>query len=723
MDSPRRNRNRAACRRCQRRKIRCDGQLPRCSSCQKANSPCLNDGRQLVQRSYIASMEKRIKWLEALVKESCPNVDLDEVSRDNIVPDKDPILLEDHAETSILSPQEELAPNEEQGSEQRQPQYQSGPGIPPRPLSLMESRQAHEIGLVSLSPGGDPRYIGPSSGYFFANLVFSNAGQHQKRRKATNDSTGSLSGEYVALAAEILHAPASLPPRREIAVELSSKYFETIHVVYPFLHQPSHMSYLDQIYSSEDTSATVAFQVYMILAIAATDLSRRSKIRLPAEGYYTTAMQYFRNMTPDGTLVGLQSLLLLMVYGLHNPSCGINIWNLNYQCLASLIDLGLQRDVRNAPSLKISLLEHEMRTRVFWVVYTFDRTIGTMMGRPVGIRDEACDLRLPMDISDHDLVNHDAQERTERTPGQPPSHISFGIHLFKAARLNSEVKYVMHSISREPPAYAYPPIRDIFSWQRDILERLQIWKSEIPHIGSSNTSAILCEIKYHEMMILVLRPSPAIPEPSEDSSILCFRHAMELLEKFRELYKHDALQYSRLVVHSIFLGTLVVLHSIWKLPDISTNLKVDELSKNITTALNILSSIGEYWLEAQRARDCIDEISSVTMRRLLKTRGSEGPIATSRLRSRTRATNVSQQGPNLTSHVPLGQGAVHQQPEHFDFDANSAGFGDFNTGVSEAALECSDSLQLFGDSAFEETFGLTGVPDFDGLMWEFFNIS
>jgi hypothetical protein len=346
-------------------------------------------------------MEKRIKWLETLVKESCPNIDLNEENGEGITQAQEPVLDEDHGDISILSPQKELVPDEGQGPRHTRQQDQNGLVPPVRSLPRMESRQAHEIGLVSLSPGGEPRYIGPSSGYFFANLVFSSAGQHRRRRNPANDSVGAFSAESTTLAAELLHTPASLPPRQETAIELSLKYFETIHITFPFLHQPSHLSYIDQVYSAENVSPMEAFQVYMVLAIAASNLSRRSKIRLPAEGYYTTAMQYFANMCPDGSLAGLQSLLLLMVYALHNPSCGINIWNLNYQCLASLIDLGLQRDVRNTPCLKISLLEQEMRTRVFWVVYTFDRTIGTMMGRPVGIRDEACDLRVSREASNN----------------------------------------------------------------------------------------------------------------------------------------------------------------------------------------------------------------------------------------------------------------------------------------------------------------------------------
>jgi hypothetical protein len=72
----------------------------------------------------------------------------------------------------------------------------------------------------------------------------------------------------------------------------------------------------------------------------------------------------------------------------------LNVWNLNYQCLAAVIDLGLQRHV--AISAGISQHEQDMRTRIFWTVFTIDRTIASMMGRPIGLRDEACELRVSL---------------------------------------------------------------------------------------------------------------------------------------------------------------------------------------------------------------------------------------------------------------------------------------------------------------------------------------
>lgn len=284
--------------------------------------------------------------------------------------------------------------------------------------SREEPRPAHEIGLVSLS-GGEPRYIGPSSGYFLANLIFSSAGRRtgaSEGRRGTSDP--------ISLSAGLFNSPASLPNHKEDAIELSSKYFQTVHLIYPFLHEVSHMQRLETMYISEKSTPVpaIAFQVYMVLAIAASDLSRRFRVRLPAEGYYTAATQYFGGACAEGSLEGLQCLLLLMVYALHNPSCGVNIWSLNYQCLGALIDLGLQRDVRTSSSFPISFLEQEMRTRIFWVVYSFDRTLGTMMGRPIGVRDEACELRVGDVIQTKIVLAHNFQASLRRHRPTPSVH-------------------------------------------------------------------------------------------------------------------------------------------------------------------------------------------------------------------------------------------------------------------------------------------------------------
>ncbi|PYI36263.1 putative Zn(II)2Cys6 transcription factor [Aspergillus indologenus CBS 114.80] len=639
MDSPRRARNRAACRRCQRRKIRCDGITPTCGACQKSGVACVNDGKQEVHRSYIANMENRIKWLESIVREKCSNVDLSN-GPERHSETLDESIMEDSMQQGHASPQEsQQAPNESTQATLPTPDQSmsqatavvaetSAAALPTPDQSIShhapmqdEPHQAHEIGLVSLSRGSDPRYIGPSSGYFFAKRIFSNTGW---RGRQESTASGNLSH----LPVELLNPPAPLPPQKEVAVELSTTYFRTVHLLYPFLHEQRHMELLNDVYSAPEENPTSTVQVYMVLAIASLNLSRQCKLQLPVEGYYASAMKYVDYVCHDGSMAALQCLLLLMVYALYNPSCNVNIWNLNYQCLASVIDLGLQRDVRASPSYQISLFTQEMRTRVFWVAYTFDRTVCTMMGRPIGLRDEACEIRFPLDIPDSNLMN--------RTANQPmsleaPSHMSYSIHLFKLAQLNSEIKYVMHSICRDAPAYAYPPVKDIFAWQRDMMRSLQEWQSAVPQPprDQDTGTTAYCHAKYHETMVLLLRPSPAIPAPAPEMLDLCVQHAFMLLQCFGDLYDAGRLLYSRLAVHAVFLGTLVLLHGIWKLPETATRFRMDELIRRLNTAQSILSSIGEHWAEAASARDCIAQLSNVTVQRLLKSQAGPGETASS----------------------------------------------------------------------------------------------
>ena len=186
----------------------------------------------------------------------------------------------------------------------------------------------------------------------------------------------------------------SLPlPSEAQALELCNTYFEVVQAQYPILHRPTFFQNLHHLYESNTPSDPyVAFQSYMVLAIGSTIMSRRVKYRLPGESYCLSALQYYNQLNVENSLPGLQCLLMLLIFTMHSPCMRLNVWYLNYQCIAAALDLGLQREITTMAG--ITLLEQEMRTRIFWVVFTLDRTIATMMGRPIGLRDEACELRV-----------------------------------------------------------------------------------------------------------------------------------------------------------------------------------------------------------------------------------------------------------------------------------------------------------------------------------------
>lgn len=249
---------------------------------------------------------------------------------------------------------------------------------------------AHDIGMIPLSAGVN-KYVGSSSGFSIAKLVLARADQASGYHVGADQADETTAEARCRSMFTI--SPSSLPASKEQAVQLSRIYFEQVHPRYPFLHQQSHFRSLDDVYNDETPTASPArFQVTMVLAISATILSRRLRIPFSGEGLCAAAMEYADQMDFQSSTEGVQCLLLISMFTLHSPFLGINPWYLNYQCLAAVLDLGLQQDL--SVGQHVDLFEREMRTRVFWVVFSIDRIIATTLGRPVGLRDESCDLRV-----------------------------------------------------------------------------------------------------------------------------------------------------------------------------------------------------------------------------------------------------------------------------------------------------------------------------------------
>ncbi|OHE91354.1 hypothetical protein CORC01_13331 [Colletotrichum orchidophilum] len=527
---------RLACSRCQRRKIR------------------------------ISNLIERVKWLENIVKERCPDINLslgpsgdfdmdidgdetftgDSMNRVNSASPEDSLNLTD-SHIVQAQPAQSLEPV------QATQTVRSGSRLV-EPIA--SSALSHEIGMVSLGSSQDPKYIGPSSGYFLARLMLtSNRQDDQAWPLRTAGSTPSIPTALV----EAMHGPMSMPSRHHAKL-LAENYFDVINCQFPVLHQPSFVALMDQMYESGidmESTPAAAFQVYMVLALG-------SNMRL-------------------------------------------NVWYLNYQCIAAVLDLGLQRDINT--NAGISLLEQEMRTRIFWVVFTLDRMIATMMGRPIGLRDEACDLRLPQRLEDAFL-----QGSLQSSAHQSSGRLAFSIHLFRLAKLNSEFKYVANSIVRDTPRYAYPAVIDINEWQQGILERLDEWYSHIPNNPDSDYIRTICQISCHSLRMLVLRPSPAIPNPSPETLKKCFSAAREAIHLFDHLYKKNLLIHTWNTCHSAVLSIITMLYCLKMVPEIARQTALDALMSDFSAGLGVLAATGEHWSGAKRCRDILDEMIRATVR-------------------------------------------------------------------------------------------------------------
>ncbi|KAI1314163.1 fungal-specific transcription factor domain-containing protein [Xylaria venustula] len=625
-----------SCRRCQKRKIRCNGELPRCQSCAKVGVDC-EDGESLkarpLPRAYVRSLCSRIEWLESLVRVYCPNIDLERdgprivdapqirggtglENDDNCNAEASNQLL---SEVSDLQPELSVLPDAQNTARQEPSETATDNQVAGTESSAIPSNAGlpHEIGLVSLGANRDPRYIGPSSGYVLSKLMLAASSKAGKLTRAAENSAPSVAPYLREL---VIETQGPISTTKDQASNLCQAYFDIIHIQYPFLHQPTFVRSLRQFFDHDGQNHVAGCQVYMVLAISATVISRLHKVPLSGERYYMTALQYFEKIQMESSIQGLQCILLLLMFAMHSSTIRLDVWCLNYQCIASVLDLGLQRAVTTSSG--ISKLDQEMRTRIFWVVYTLDRTIATMMGRPIGLRDEGCDLRIPADLSDADIES----DVIPASGFSAPTHMTYAIHLFKLAKVNSEIKYVANSVNSDAPNYAYPAVIDINAWQRDVLTRLDHWAGDVPAARDTNDySRTILLLRYHSVRMLLLRPSPNIPRPDQHALRHCYSSAEESIRLYSELYKKNLLVHNWITFHSTVLSTITMFYCILSVPSIAASLEVEDFMSNVRASLNVLSAVGEHYSGAKRSRDILDELAGPISRWLLKKRRVEGP--------------------------------------------------------------------------------------------------
>lgn len=195
------------------------------------------------------------------------------------------------------------------------------------------------------------------------------------------------------------------------------------------------------------------------------------------------------------------------------------------------------------------------------------------------------------------------------------SPIAFSVHLFRLAKLNSEIKYVANSIVSEAPSYAYPAIVDVNEWHKDMLRRLDEWASAIPNDGdSASFMHLTCHLRYHSLRMVLLRPSPNIPKPDTEALTKCHDSARATIRLMDQMYRKNSLTHSWFTFYSLVLGTITMIYCIKTVPEVARNTRLDILMMDLGSAMSLLSATGEHWSGAKRSRDILDELGRSTMR-------------------------------------------------------------------------------------------------------------
>ncbi|KAJ4535815.1 hypothetical protein HRR77_007759 [Exophiala dermatitidis] len=533
-----------ACTRCHFKKIRCDG-TSECQNCTEAGTPC-EPYTRLKRIEVYNNTRKRLSWLEDELA-SVFNVDCRSLKTGTSL---GPVLrrANGHIVAAHTTPT--------QLTRQAQPVQTFAPenhqvGQDDTTLESPLNMDAPETGLLALNATGELRYLGPSSGSFFASYAASlarscvPAQNNQGGPSSTSDNSNSNER-----AVNVTNLNQILSPE---SIRLLTRSFKLwILPLYPLFTHTDLDSLVGRCVNFQTTPRTEDFAqsreiivFYLVMALGATNVTNTFKESqnaapprspLPSASLlYGTALDLFehnvQHLRPSMSLI--QILLLISIYSSYGPS-GLSQWQLAGLAMRMAVELGLHCSHRN---WRITEDDIDRRNRVFWTAYVIETTLAYNLGRPPSIVNDHITAKLPICLGEGGLAVHHVRHRMIQNkiissvyftnPAQPPDH-------------ESRCRII-----------------------RDLQAELDDWKTRLGeiylHEQSSSYPLSYWERLYHGTSFVLHRSSPLCPHPSAESAEQCIRSAGTYIDNLLTVLRTSNVPLTWMLVQGILFAGLTML--------------------------------------------------------------------------------------------------------------------------------------------------------------------
>ncbi|RAK89045.1 hypothetical protein BO79DRAFT_265585 [Aspergillus costaricaensis CBS 115574] len=558
-----------SCRRCHRRKKRCDRTLPQCETCIHAQVECsfLDDDRQVgtYPITYVQGLETRVKELEKQLSAA-----LVSSPYSNLQPDHDfdqPII------NFATPPDTDIS--------------DTFPFATP-PSHSRSDFLVDELKRLSLEAAAE-RHLGSSSGLSFAKLT-----QAVLRRlspdkaefifddtpdESTEQYDGPLSDPLLDASTSLweLNNSFSSPclfnqlplshvmedettladlqfPERAHIEYLMEFYFAHSHTLYPIIRQTEFASVIWRVYNNPQDnlagSALWMFRIWMVLAIGSTT---HCSVTLGDESesvlYYNKAMVYFEDALGLGDMAALEVMMLQVSYSFFNQ-VGPNTFFLVGVAARMAIGIGLHSSssYANLPSDVV-----EYRKRIFFSLYMMDRVVSIALGRPFAIHDNDIDI----------------EPFTDTTTTDDPTHttdLSIPLHILSLRRIASEITTALHSPTNTPNRDRNNTLqtlhKKLLQWRRTMPFPLPPTPSPIPHLTSA-----WFDLNYYTHMTMLYRPSPLFPSLDEQKVKVLATAAAMAIRQAMNLHRQGRFAYNWLNLLGVFQSAVALMYATLARPD------------------------------------------------------------------------------------------------------------------------------------------------------------
>ncbi|RFU35636.1 hypothetical protein B7463_g667, partial [Scytalidium lignicola] len=421
---------------------------------------------------------------------------------------------------------------------------------------------------------------------------------------------------------DILHQRgAFLLPPRSLCDELVDAYFKWVAPILPVINRNRFMR---QYRDAKNPPSLLLLQAILLAGSRVCTnpqlMDANGSTTPAALTFYKRAKALYDANYEDDRVTIVQSLLLMGWYweGPEDVTKNVFYWSRVATIVAQ--GSGMHRSVEGS---QLSKADKRLWKRIWWTLFTRDRSVAVALGRPVHINTDDSDVEM---ISEDDFIEDEGNHPTEYPPD--PMHVQFFLQYVKLCEIMGLVLSQQYSVAskarRQNAIDLTHSDMALADWLQNCPREIY-WESSKHHFWSA-----LLHSNYYTTLCLLHRahmpPASSSNKAahSEDNSYpsrnIAFQAAAMITAIIEKLAAHDELRYCpAFIVYSLFSALIMHVYQMRS----SVPSVVQATQERMRICMDALKDVSRVWLVAKMVYTLFESIlgNKVLEERLQKAAG------------------------------------------------------------------------------------------------------
>ncbi|KAK6502115.1 Transcriptional activator of fatty acid utilization [Arthrobotrys conoides] len=418
---------------------------------------------------------------------------------------------------------------------------------------------------------------------------------------------------------------AFLLPPRALCDELVDAFFRHIAPIVPVIN---HNRFMQRYRDPANPPSLLLLQAVLLAGSRVCTnpaLMDASGSTTPAAlTFYKRAKALYDANYEDDRVTIVQSLILMGWYweGPEDVTKNVFYWSRVATVVAQ--GSGMHRSVERS---QLSRADKRIWKRIWWTLFTRDRSVAVALGRPVHINTDDSDVEM---ISEDDFDEDEPGVSVEYKPN--PLHVKFFLHYVKLCEIMGLVLSQQYSVALRTRRHHVIDLTHsdmaLADWMINLPEEM---KYHMNDVRRQNFWAALLHSTYYTTLCLLHRahmPPATLPDSAHlnntisgyPSRKIAFQAATNITAIIQNLRAHDELKYCpAFIVYSLFSALIMQVYQVRSSQPAIVAITQDRMK----ICMEALKEVSKIWLVAKMVYTLFDSIlgNKALEERLAKTSG------------------------------------------------------------------------------------------------------